>query len=124
MAKIDVSELMTDPDFTDTVTLIQRSVSVTGQGETALVETPRTMKMIVQSASDPQVLTRMPDGARLADVISVYSSVPLHTERAGGYADVLLWKGQRYQVRDVPGDFTNWGKGYTLAYCLLESAHV
>lgn len=124
MAMIDVSALMLDPDFTNTVTLIRRAVSVSGVGETVLVETPSTICAVVSSGGDAEVLERMPAGARLSDVIAIYYQGELRAESPGGYADVIVWNGKRYQVHEVPEQYMNFGAGYTMAHCLLEPANV
>lgn len=119
MAKIDVSDLLLDPDFLDNVTLIRRSSTVDGNGEGVLSETPSTVKMCVQGANT-ETLQRMPEGARLSDIITVYYRGALNVESAGGYADVIVWGGKRYQVKETPEDFMNYGNGFTMANCLLE----
>lgn len=123
MAMIDVSALMLDPDFTNTVTLIRRAVFVSSVGETVLVETPITIVAVVSSGK-AEVLERMPTGARLSDVIAVYYQGELRAESPGGYADVIVWNGKRYQVHEVPEQYMNFGAGYTMAHCLLEPANV
>lgn len=122
MARIDVSDLLLDPDFLDTVTLIRRSIAVDGNGEGVLTETPSSVKMCVQGANT-ETLLRMPEGARLSDIVTVYYRGVLTAESAGGYADIIVWGGKRYQVKEVPEDFMNYGNGFTMANCLLESVN-
>lgn len=119
MAKIDVSELLLDPDFLDTVTLIRRSVTIDTHGEAVIAETSSSVKMSVQG-SNTETLLRMPEGARLSDLITVYYRGVLTAESVGGYADVIVWGGRRYQVKEVPEDFSNYGGGFMMANCLLE----
>ena len=123
MAQIDVSELLVDPDFTDRVTRIQRSSSVNGFGEHVLVETPSPIIAVVQSG-DTDELTRMPDGLRLADIITVYYRGELSLESPGGYADVIVWRGNRYVAKEMIQQNLNYGAGFTQAMCLLESATI
>lgn len=123
MAQIDVSDLLIDPDFTDTVTLIRRASSVNGFGEHVIVETPSTIIAVVETG-DQDALERMPDAARLTDLITVYYKGILFAESPSGYADVIVWQGNRYQVKDVPQQYQNYGAGFTQAICLLESATI
>lgn len=122
MALIDVSELLTDPDFTNTVTLIRRSSTVNSYGENVMVETSSTITAVVQGAN-AESLERVPEGARLSDLIDVYYKGALHAESPGGYADVIVWDGKRYQVFEVVEDFMNFGAGFTKAICKLEAVN-
>lgn len=119
MAQVDVSFLLSDPDFTDTVTLIRRAVTINGYGEGVLTETPSTITAVVQGANT-ETLERMPEGARLSDLIEVYYRGALTVEQPSGYADVIVWNGRRYQVFEVTEDYMNHGTGYTHAICKLE----
>lgn len=123
MALLDVSEVLLDPDFTNVVTLIKRTATVNEHGETVLAETPCHISAVVQG-DNPEVLERLPQGARLSDIITVYTRADLEAESEGGYADVVVWRGKRYQVQDVAEDFMNYGAGFTKAFCMLEAAHV
>lgn len=124
MANIDVSELLLDPDFVSPVTLIRRSANVNGHGENELTETviPNVL-MSVQGAKE-ESLARMPEGARLTDIITVFYRGQLTTEAENGYGDVIVWGGKRYQVKVVPQNFMNFGHGHTVADCLLEPVSV
>lgn len=122
MALVDTSELLLDPDFADTVTLIRRSVGVNDYGENVMVETPCRVLMVVQGTM-AESLDRLPEGARLSDLITVYFRGRLQPEAPDGYADVIVWNGRRYQVKSVTENFMNWGRGFTKAVCALEPPH-
>ena len=123
MALLDVSGLLLDPDFTNVVTLIKRLATVNQHGETVLTETPCYITAVVQG-DNTEVLERLPQGARLSDMITVYYRGQLQAESEGGYADIIVWGGKRYQVKEVSEDFMNYGAGFTKAFCMLEPAHV
>lgn len=122
MALIDVSELLTDPDFTNTVTLIRRSSTVNTYGENTMVETSSSITAVVQGANT-ESLERVPEGARLSDLIDVYYKGQLTAESPSGYADIIVWQGRRYQVFEVVEDFMNYGAGFTKAVCKLEAVN-
>ena len=122
MALIDVSELLTDPDFTNTVTLIRRSSTVDTYGENTMAETSSSITAVVQGAN-AESLERVPEGARLSDLIDVYYKGQLTAESPGGYADIIVWQGKRYQVFEVVEDFMNYGAGFTKAVCKLEAVN-
>jgi hypothetical protein len=122
MALIDVSELLTDPDFTNTVTLIRRASTVNTYGENVMTETQSTITAVVQGANT-ESLERVPEGARLSDLIDVYYKGQLTAESPSGYADVIVWGDKRYQVFEVVEDFMNFGAGFTKAVCKLEAVN-
>jgi hypothetical protein len=119
MAKIDVSELLRDPDFTDVITLIKRKSEVNEYGENVLTEYPCQIVAVVQGANT-ETMTKLPEGARLGDMVDVYYQGTLTAERKGGYADIIVYSGKRYQVKEVVEDYLNHGTGFTKAVCVLE----
>lgn len=123
MALIDVSDLLRDPDFTNVVTLIRRSVTVNGHGENVMTESACYITAVVQG-DNTETLDKLPEGARLSDVITVYYRGTLTAERPGGYADIIVWQGKRFQVKEVAEDFMNYGAGFTKAFCVLEAVSV
>lgn len=119
MALIDVSDLLRDPDFTNIVTLIRRTSSINGHGEHTMTENACNIVASVQGINTED-LERLPEGARLHDLITVYYRGDLQAESVGGYADVILWQGKRYQVVTVDENFINFGAGFTRAICKME----
>jgi len=123
MALIDVSDLLRDPDFTNVVTLIRRAVAVNEHGENVMTETPCYITAVVQG-DNTETLDKLPEGARLSDVITVFYRGTLTAEWPGGYADIIVWQGKRFQVKEVAEDFLNYGAGFTKALCVLEAVSV
>lgn len=121
MALIDVSFLCHDPDFADPVQLVTRAVTVNEWGEGEYTESAQQIVASVQPASGED-LQRLPEGARLADAIVIYYAGELTPERTDGYADVVIWRGRRYQVKSAD-PYGNYGAGYWRAVALLEAAH-
>lgn len=119
MALIDVTEILTDPDFTDVVQIITRARTVNQYGENELTETNTGDYNLVVQPAKPSELERLPEGARLVDAINVWHKGVLSTEAAGGYSDIVVWRGERYAVVDND-DFGNYGAGYTKALCIRE----
>jgi hypothetical protein len=120
VALIDTSFMLTDPDFTDNFTLVKRGVSVNSLGETVLSVTSSAVVTGVVQSGDTDDLVLAPTGATLSDIITVYYRGELSVERINGYSDVIIWKGRRYTVQDIVGDWNNWGQGFTKVLCVLE----
>ena len=119
MALIDVSDLLRDPDFTNVVTLVRRSSSINEHGEHVMTETPCNILASVQGANAEDIV-RLPEGARLSDIITVYYRGDLQPESKGGYSDLIVWQGRRYTVKIVDENFMNFGAGFTRAICVME----
>lgn len=124
MANIDVSDLLLDPDFTDLVTLIRRSCVVDAKGRNAMTETPVVpmITVCVQNV-DTETLEKYPDLALLSDKISVWYKGVLTAESVNGYSDVIVFGSNRYYVKYVDEDYTNFGQGWTKAVCVLEKVN-
>ena len=122
MARIDVSELLNDPDFVEQITLIKRTVSINEHGENPLTETASIIYACIQGMAGSE-LERQPQSARLHDTITIYTKSILQSEKESGYADVVVWQGNRYQVKSVV-NFKNYGVGYTQGTCVLEAVNV
>lgn len=119
MALIDVSDLLRDPDFTNVVTLIRRSVSINTHGENVMTESACNIVVSVQGLNSEDIV-KLPEGARLSDVITVYYRGDLQPESKGGYSDIIVWQGRRYQVKTIDENFINFGAGFTRAICVME----
>lgn len=123
MAFLDVSDLMTDPDFTDVVALITRASSINQYGENVMIETTKNIIAVVQTGGK-ELLEFVPEGARLQDFISVHYKGELSAERPGGYSDIIVYNSKRYQVQTVVENYMNYGHGYCHAICQLEPVSV
>lgn len=120
MALIDVSELLTDPDFVDVVPLIRRTSVVLANGRAAVTE---SMSTIVASIQTPQSEESklLPDGVSLTDSVSIYCKDRLSPAHEGRLADLVLWKGRRFQIHALVQDFLHFGGGgYCQALAIAE----
>ena len=120
MALIDISEIINDPDFQDTITLTRRTETISDYGETMLSDVSSTMNAVVQSGNG-ETLARNLNYAVMSDWITVYAQFDFITDGNGNYADRITWNGRSFLVKTVT-DFMNWGLGYTRADCLIEGA--
>lgn len=118
MAQIDVSELLSDPDFVDAIQLISRTSRTDLLGENILRESTLDSIGCVQPASG-RVISRLPEALRVANVSSFWFKGTIVASAPGKYSSVLVFKGQRYQVQSVQ-DWTNWGAGWTEGTCVAQ----
>ena len=118
MAQLDVSELMTDPDFVDPVQLINRKPAVNNFGEATFVEEVENTHGSVQPASY-RTVQKLPEAMRVANVCSFWIKGTIIASEPGKYASLLVFRGVRYQVQTV-ADWSNFGQGYTEGTCVAE----
>lgn len=117
MALIDVSGLLSDPDFADSFTIYRKTTSVGNDGRTASTETAVTCIGVVIQGEGNQLL-RLDDGRRISGAITVYTTTPLSSGTSPNDADEIAWSGNRYVVSLV-SDWSNFGAGYYTAVCEL-----
>ena len=118
MSNIDVSELLCDPDFVDEIVQIKRSPSVDGRGKNILGEVKVNTVGAVVPASGKTIF-RMPEEFRVADVYEFFLKGTITATAPGKYSDVLVFKGQKYNVQLV-FDYSNWGAGYCQGTCIRQ----
>lgn len=121
MADLDVSELMSDPDFCDQVQLIRRIADADNKGRNVVTEdAPLNALMVVQGlkAIDFQ---RFPDLVNLNGVKAFWYSGVLLNETETQYSDIVVYNGVRYQIHLIDEDFRNYGNGFMKAFGALEA---
>lgn len=118
MASIDVSDLMSDPDFADVLSVERNTLAVSqfGRGITTIQTYPF---MGVVQAPNADVLQQLPDEERVRGSIQVYTTFRLYSVTDSTSPDVVVWKGRHYVVQQID-DWTNWGAGHVSALCTLR----
>lgn len=118
MARIDVSELLHDPDFVDNIQVVTRIPNVNGRGEASFLESTINAVGSVQPASG-KTIQRLPEEFRVANISSFWFQGEIVATAPGKYSSVLIFKGRRYQVQTV-FDWTNFGAGWCEGTCVAE----
>lgn len=118
MANVNVSELLSDPDFVDPIQVITRFPRINSYGEQSISESVLNTIGSVQPASY-RTIQKLPDGMRVANISSFFFKGEIIASEPGKYATVLVFKGQRYQVQTV-ADWTNFGNGFSEGTCVAE----
>lgn len=119
MANIDVTELLTDPDFVDPISIVSRVPFVNNLGENTISETTVLSVGSVQPASG-SVLQRVPEALRVANLRTFWVKGNIEFSEAGKYPVILVFKGKRFQVQLV-FDWTNFGQGWCEGTCVAEA---
>lgn len=118
MAQIDITDLLTDPDFVDEMVMITRSAIVDTLGQNLIVETTQNSVGSVQPA-DYKTLKRLPDGLQNEDIYSFWFKGEIVTTNNCKYPSIINFRNRRYQVQQV-ADWTMWGAGWCEGICIAE----
>ncbi len=115
MPTLDVSDVLSDPAFQDTCSIVVTTRVIGSNGvPTDTAATPFTLAAVIEP--DKTSMVRLADGSRLAGSIFIYTLALLSTglkssDTASRLADVVTWNGRQYVVRQVE-DWSSWGQGY------------
>ncbi|MDQ0507407.1 hypothetical protein [Xanthobacter agilis] len=118
MPLLDVSELLTDPDFADTITVYRQAVTIGDTGRSGRAETA-TSTVAVVTPDQWSTLQRQAEGSNVSETITVITQFRLIASMDGYDADEIAWNGKRYVVRAV-GDCSRYGAGFVEASCDLK----
>lgn len=118
MARLDVTDILSDPDFMDTGLARERLTQTVGSNGLA-VNTTITRKFAGVVTSDSgNILERGPDGERIKGNMTIHTRFDLSDGSTGISADVVRWQGQRYTVSNV-NSYSHFGRGFIVAACDL-----
>lgn len=118
MALLDVSDILTDPDFMNTGLICERNVQTVGSNGMATNSTTSTAFAGVVTSDNGDLLERNPDGERVKGNMTIHTRFPLDDGSAMNAADIVQWRGRRYTVT-VVNDWSHFGRGFIVATCDL-----
>ena len=117
MPDVDVSELLSDPDFADAL-VCERNAQVVSSGGIA-TNIAQTFDFLGVVTSDRgKELARLAAGSHITGSILINTEFRLTNGRDGIAADVVTWNGARYTVVTVD-DYSRYGAGFICASCDL-----
>lgn len=118
MAQLDVSELMTDPDFVDPIQIVRRYPTNNNFGQVSFTEETLETVGSVQPANFKTV-QKLPESLRVADVSSFWVKAVITASETDKYPSILVFRGKRYQIQTL-ADWSNFGAGYSEGTCVAE----
>ncbi len=97
---IDVSELLSDPDFAQPFTIQRTTGGFANEGEYSTADpTDIPAFGVIQPASSADMVRFLPEGERQKNTISIWSPVLIQmADGQGQESDVIIWQGQYYRV--------------------------
>lgn len=113
MSYVDVSFLLSDPDFAETVNVTRRTEVIGINGRTTIV--PETIQIVGSVAPGKlSPMTRQPEDTYSGQAITVYSKTKLNGPKFGYLPDIINWRGDAYIV-NMTYDYNT----FTVAECDL-----
>jgi hypothetical protein len=119
MALIDITELLTDPDYASPIAIVTRVPSVNFLGENYLNETTKMTWGCVEPANGKSI-SRLPESLRVSNLMSFWIRGVIVTSEPEQYPAILLFKGNRFQVKIV-FDWSGWGSGWSEGLCVAQA---
>jgi len=119
MPLIDVSDILTDPDFATTFDVI-RSVSTTAiTGLASVAQTTYSAVIGVVTSNEGDLLLRQAEGSMIKGSITIHTQFRLTDGQGSNDADEITWNGARYVVSNV-NDYSQYGAGFICANADLK----
>lgn len=119
MPNLDVSDLLTDPDFADKFDVLRTTESVSSGGMVQQsVQTISSVIGVVTPMSDRE-LSRLPDAERLTGQVMVYTKFRLSDGEGNRTADIVRWADEEYTVVSTD-NYSRFGAGFIAARCVLK----
>ena len=119
MPLLDVSDLLSDPDFATTFSVTRSSASADtgGINQVASVTTQNVIG-VVQPANSSD-LQRLPDAEYQKGALTIFTTFRLISGGAGQTADIIGWNGANYTVMTTDDWSQYGGPGYIKALVTL-----
>ena len=123
MPTLDVTDILSDPDFATTFDVIRTSevIDANGRADHIPVVTNAVVGVVLPSGGN---LIRQPDGSRHTGAIEIYTTFMLSdgsgsvdfapADGATVAADIVVWNGGQYTVVNSQ-DYSQFGAGYIQA---------
>lgn len=118
MARLDVSDILADPDFMDTGLMCERIAQSVGADGMAVNTTKLYRFAGVVTSDSGDILERIASGERIKGSVTIHTRFQLSDGAAGQTADIVQWRGRRYTVSNV-NDYSHFGRGFICASCDL-----
>lgn len=124
MPFLDVSDVLSDPDFATTFDVLRSTITtVKGRGVSTTQTFAGVIGVVTPAGSND--LKRMPEAARMSGAITIHTtfrltSSGLQPDGTTADADIVSWQGRQWSVLSVD-DWTQFGAGFVRAAATMLS---
>ena len=101
---IDVSRLITDPDFCEPFT-IRRRIGHWEAGRFIAVPEDTAVTGIVEPTNGDD-LEQLPEGDRVSGMMTFYTKQPVYLAQDKRQSDEIIWRGKTYKAQHI----LNWSR--------------
>jgi len=119
MAELDVSELMSDPDFISPFQVIRSGETIDVHGRTLLAPQPTKKIFGVIFPISARTMNMLADAINVNGAIEIYTKFRLEGSSKTTQADTVFWQNNTYVVANVQS-LTHFGLGFVHAVCQLK----
>jgi len=119
VARLDVSDVLLDPDFMDTDIVCNRTAVIAGGNGRSQESTTSTTFAGVVTTNSGLNMDRRPDGTLIKGAINIHTKFALTQGGTNNKADEIVWQGKTYIVSQVL-DNLHYGRGFVKAICELK----
>ena len=122
MPDLDVTDVLTDPDFIDRTLLLHRVIQAIGEdGRLDEQIQPAVPMTGVVTTDNARRLAIQPDGTRIQSAIRINTSTPVYVTSPSNegdrrIADRIEWRGYVYRIDSID-DYGTYGVGLYVAHC-------
>ncbi|MFJ6322264.1 MULTISPECIES: hypothetical protein [unclassified Rhizobium] len=114
MPLLDVTDVLSDPDFADaiTVTRMVETVDTHGRGQLTPQQFPNVTAVVTAGQGD--VLKYFPEMVNVRGAVLIHTTFRLTSASETTQADIVTWQGRDYQVTEL-NDWSTFGAGFIMA---------
>lgn len=94
---IDISDILSDPDFQVSLTGLRRKVIVDEHGRAKTTSEKFTITACVQAAGAKE-LERLPEADRVREILVIYSTTRFNVSELDTNPDVIFWQDKAYEI--------------------------
>ena len=120
MPLLDVTEILSDPDFADTITVTRsvETVDTHGRPQTSPETFPNVTAVVTAGQGD--ILKYFPEMANISGAVLIHTTFLLTSASETTQADIVTWQGRDYQVTGL-NDWSTFGAGFIMAVGTLKN---
>lgn len=119
MPLLDVTDVLSDPDFADTITITRAVETVDSHGRAQIATQTFANVVAVITAGQGDVLKYFPEMANIQGAILIHTTFLLTSASETSRADTVTWQGRDYQVTGL-NDWSTFGIGFIMAVGTLK----
>ncbi|GAC1042261.1 hypothetical protein [Rhizobium sp. No.120] len=120
MPLLDVTDVLSDPDFADTITVTRTTQSGFDHGRPIVTTQTFSNVTAVVTAGQGDILKYFPEMTNIQGAILIHTTFLLTSASETTQADIVTWQGRGYQVTGL-NDWSTFGTGFIMAVGTLKN---